>query len=155
MRSQRDTAHLVFVHPQNERDQADLMNSGAFVLDMESDSCVGIQGDRYAFIDHLFNVIGHDGDTEDLAEMDTAFAELLGRRFLGAAPSLEMCNALYLIYKAGKGATGSKTDVLNAISHPLEELKRFLIPIILSRHLQSNFCTLFILRYRSISLTRE
>ena len=116
MRSQRDTAHLVFVHPQNERDQADLMNSGAFVLDMESDSCVGIQGDRYAFIDHLFNVIGHDGDTEDLAEMDTAFAELLGRRFLGAAPSLEMCNALYLIYKAGKGATGSKTDVLNAIS---------------------------------------
>ena len=116
MRSQRDTAHLVFVHPQNERDQADLMNSGAFVLDMESDSCVGIQGDRYAFIDHLFNVIGHDGDTEDLAEMDTAFAEWLGRRFLGAAPSREMCNALYLIYKAGKGATGSKTDVLNAIS---------------------------------------
>lgn len=116
MRSQRDTAHLVFVHPQNARDKADLMNSGAFVLDMESDSCVGIQGNRYAFTDHLFNVIGHDGDSEDLAKLDTAFAELLGRRFLGAAPSLEMCNALYLIYKAGKGATGSKTDVLNAIS---------------------------------------
>lgn len=102
--------HLFFVHPKAQendpqKDSPDelqkLMNSNMPVLDVEDGSSVNIdceQPNRY--IDFLCDVMSEKSSPTSPKILDSYFKNLIGNLYWKSAPTLELCEMLYLIWYA-------------------------------------------------------